>query len=133
MARSKGLDLIEVAPNATPPVCRILDYNKFRYDLEKKQRESRKKAKAGLLKELRFRPTIGKHDLEVKIQHIQEFLKEHDKVRVTVIFRGRENLHKDLGLKLLKKIEENLLQVAAVESPPKPDGNRIMMTFIPKR
>ena len=126
------MDLIEIAPQANPPVCKILDYSKFRYEQEKKVRESRKKQKAGLLKEVRFKPHIGAHDLDVKIKHIGEFLAAHDKVRITVIFRGREMQHRDLGMKLLGTIQERLAAVSSVEQAPVPDRNRLIMTLIPK-
>ncbi|MBI5631552.1 MAG: translation initiation factor IF-3 [Elusimicrobia bacterium] len=132
LARTRGLDLIEIAPQANPPVCKILDYSKFRYEQEKKVRESRKKQKAGLLKEVRFKPHIGAHDLEVKIKHISEFISQHDKVRIIVFFRGREMQHTDLGMKLLSTIQERLQAVASVEQAPIPDRNRLIMTLIPK-
>ena len=132
IARQRGMDLIEIAPQANPPVCKILDFSKFRYEQEKKAREARKKQKAGMLKEVRFRPNIGSHDLDVKLKHIQEFLAQHDKVRVTVVFRGRENAHKDLGVKLLKELEVKLAAVASVEGNMMGERNRIMITFIPK-
>lgn len=133
LARAKGLDLVEVAPKAVPPVCKMLLYSKFKYDQEKKEREQRKHQKSGLLKEVRFSPVIGSHDLEVKIKHAEEFLKEHDKVRFTVVFRGRQNQHKDLGFQLLKSIEERLAALASVEQQPTPDRNRLSMTLAPRR
>ena len=132
IARTRGLDLVEIAATANPPVCKILAYSKFKYEQDKKDRESRKKQKAGLLKELRFRPNIGAHDLGVKVRQIEEFLDAHDKVRITVVFRGREMQHRDLGMKLLMSIQEKLLQKAAVEQAPMPDRNRLVMTLIPK-
>jgi translation initiation factor IF-3 len=132
LARQRGLDLIEIAPMANPPVCKILDYSKYRYEQDKKVRESRKKQKAGLLKEVRFKPHIGAHDLEVKIKHIGEFIDAHDKVRITVVFRGREMQHRDLGMKLLDTIRDRLVEKAAVEQAPVPDRNRLVMTLIPR-
>lgn len=132
IARQRGLDLVEVAPNANPPVCKILPYSKYKYEKEKQERESRKKQKAGLLKELRFRPNIGQHDLDVKVKQIEEFIDAHDKVRITVVFRGREMQHRDLGFKLLMSIQEKLVEKAAVEQQPMPDRNRLVMTLIPK-
>lgn len=132
IARSKGLDLVEVAPKANPPVCKILAYSKFKYEQDKKQRESRKHQKAGLLKEVRVSPVIGAHDLEVKIKHAEEFLRAHDKVRFTVFFRGRQNAHKDIGLKLLRDVEARLSKVATVEQQPAQDRNRMTMTLAPK-
>lgn len=132
LARMRGLDLVEVAATATPPVCKVLPYSKYKYEQDKKERESRKKQKAGLLKELRFRPNIGQHDLDVKVKQIEEFIEAHDKVRITVVFRGREMQHRDLGFKLLMSIQEKLVDKAAVEQAPMPDRNRLVMTLIPK-
>jgi translation initiation factor IF-3 len=132
LARSRGLDLVEVAPNANPPVCKLLDFAKFKYEQEKKEREARKNQKAGILKEVRFSPVIGAHDLDVKVRHIQEFLKARDKVRVTVFFRGRQMQHQDLGLNLLKSIQERLAEIASVEQQPLKDRNRLFMTLTPK-
>jgi translation initiation factor IF-3 len=132
IARQKGFDLIEIAPQANPPVCKILDYSKYKYEQDKKVRESRRKQKAGLLKEVRFKPHIGMHDLEVKIKHISEFLAAHDKVRITVVFKGREMQHKDIGMKLLDLIRDRLVALAGVEQAPVPDRNRLVMTLIPK-
>lgn len=132
LARTRGLDLVEVAAQAQPPVCKVLPYSKYKYEQDKKERESRKKQKAGLLKELRFRPNIGKHDLDVKVRQIEEFIDAHDKVRITVVFRGREMQHRDLGFKLLMSIQQQLVEKAAVEQAPAPDRNRLVMTLIPK-
>jgi translation initiation factor IF-3 len=133
MAQAQSLDLVEVAPEAKPPVCKILAYSKFKYEQDKKLRESRKHQKAGLLKEVRFSPIIGSHDLDVKIRHATEFLKAHDKVRFTVFFRGRQNKHEDIGFRLLKSVEERLADIATVESRPVKDRNRMSMTLAPKR
>ncbi|PIR19672.1 MAG: translation initiation factor IF-3 [Elusimicrobia bacterium CG11_big_fil_rev_8_21_14_0_20_64_6] len=132
LAKMRGLDLVEVAAQATPPVCKVLPYSKYKYEQDKKEKESRKKQKAGLLKELRFRPNIGIHDLDVKVRQIEEFIDAHDKVRITVVFRGREMQHRDLGFKLLMSIQQRLVEKAAVEQAPMPDRNRLVMTLIPK-
>ena len=132
MAKQRGLDLVEIAASANPPVCKILAYSKFKYEQEKKEREARKKQKAGLLKELRFRPNIGQHDLDVKVKQIEGFIDAHDKVRITVVFRGREMQHRDLGFKLLMSIQEKLVAKASVEQAPMPDRNRLVMTLVPK-
>lgn len=132
IARTKGLDLIEIAPGANPPVCKILDYSKYMYEQERKNREARRKQKTGLLKEVRFSPVIGAHDLDVKLKRIEEFLKAHDKVRITVMFRGRQNQHKDLGVNLLKQVQERLVSIASVEGNPTTDRNRLFITLIPK-
>ncbi|MFH1726383.1 MAG: translation initiation factor IF-3 [Elusimicrobiota bacterium] len=133
LARTKSLDLVEVAPKATPPVCKLLLYSKFKYEQDKRQRESRKHQKAGLLKEVRFSPVIGQHDLDVKIKHAEEFLKAHDKVRFTVLFRGRQNQHKDIGHQLLRRVQERLAEIATVEQKPSQDRNRLIMTMSPKQ
>lgn len=132
IAKSKNMDLVEIAAQANPPVCKILEFSKFLYDQEKKERSARKKQKTGLLKEIRFSPVIGVHDLDVKVRHAEEFLKERDKVRLTVVFRGRQMQHRDLGLKLLMSIQEKLQAVAVVEQAPLPDRNRLVMTLAPK-
>ena len=132
-AKSKSLDLVEVAPKGVPPVCKLLLFSKFKYDQEKKEREARKHQKSGMLKEVRFSPVIGAHDLDVKVRHAEEFLKEHDKVRFTVVFRGRQNQHKDLGFQLLKSVEARLSVLATVEQQPTPDKNRLSMTLAPRR
>jgi len=132
IARAKSLDLVEVAPMAKPPVCKLLEYSKYKYEQEKKKREAKKHQKAGLLKEVRFSPVIGQHDLDVKIGHAEKFLKENDKVRFTVFFRGRQNQHKDIGMALLKSVTERLAEIATVEQRPTTDRNRMMMTLAPK-
>ena len=132
VARTRGMDLIEIAPQANPPVCKILDYSKYLYEKERKDREARKKQKAGLLKEVRLSPVIGVHDLDVKLKHVEEFLKAHDKVRITVVFRGRQNQHKDLGMNLLKSVQARLAEIATVEQAPTADHNRLYMMLTPK-
>jgi len=132
IAKIKKLDLVEVAPQASPPVCKLLLYSKYKYEQEKKQREARKHQKAGLLKEVRLSPIIGQHDLEVKIRQAETFLKSRDKVRFTVRFRGRQNAHKDIGLRLLEAVIKRLGELAVVEQKPTTDRNRMMMTMAPK-
>jgi len=132
IAKSKNMDLVEIAAQANPPVCKILEYSKFLYDQEKKERTARRKQKTGLLKEIRFSPVIGAHDLDVKLRHAEEFLKERDKVRLTVVFRGRQMQHRDLGMKLLMAVQEKLGAIATVEQAPMPDRNRLVMTLAPK-
>lgn len=132
MARSKGLDLIEIAPMAAPPVCKILDHSKYLYEKERQAREARKKQKAGLLKEVRLSPVIGAHDLDVKLKHASEFLRQNDKVRITVVFRGRQNQHKELGSTLLASVRERLGEVAIAEGSVTLDRNRMFLMLIPK-
>lgn len=127
------MDLIEIAAAANPPVCKILDFSKFKYEQEKKLKEARKKQKSGMLKEIRMRPSIGVHDLDVKLRHVEEFLKEHDKVRITVVFRGRENQHKDIGFKVLMEIQAKLAPLASAEGRPTTEGNRMSIMLVPKK
>jgi len=132
LARQRELDLVEVSPNADPPVCKILDYSKYVYEQNKKQKEAKKKQKSSVLKEVRLRSRIASHDLEVKVKHAEEFLKKKEKVRVTVMFFGRENQHKDLGEKMLKDIQQRLSPVADAEGTVQKLGNRMSLTFLPK-
>lgn len=131
MAKGAGLDLVEISPDANPPVCKVMDYSKFLYDKEKQDRENRKKQKAGQLKEIRLNPRIASHDLQTKVKHIEEFLKEHNKVRVTVVFRGRENQHRNLGEEILMAIKDNLSSVGTIEGKPSLMGNRMSIMLAP--
>ena len=131
MARGANLDLVEISPMANPPVCKVMDFNKFLYEKEKQERENRKKQKAGALKEIRLNPRIASHDLETKVKHIEEFLKEHNKVRVTVVFHGRENQHRNLGEEILMSIKDNLSGVGIVEGRPQLMGNRMSIMLAP--
>ncbi len=131
IARERGLDLVEVAPTAVPPVCRLLDYGKFKYEQTKKEREARKHQKVITLKEMRLRPKIGGHDLEVKIHQVEDFLKAGDKVKVAVIFRGREITHADLGRAILQKVAADLKAVAVVERAPLMEGKNLSLILSP--
>lgn len=131
MARGANLDLVEISPGANPPVCKVMDFSKFLYEKEKQDRENRKKQKAGVLKEIRLNPRIASHDLQTKVKHIEEFLKEHNKVRVTVVFRGRENQHRNLGEEILMSIRDNLAGVGIVEGKPQLMGNRMSIMLAP--
>jgi len=131
MARGANLDLVEISPGANPPVCKVMDFSKFLYEKEKQDRENRKKQKAGVLKEIRLNPRIASADLHTKIRHIEEFLKEHNKVRVTVVFRGRENQHRNLGEEILMAIKDNLSSVGIVEGRPSMMGNRMSIMLAP--
>lgn len=132
-AREAGLDLVEVASQANPPVCRLLDYGKYRYEQEKKERQSRRSQRAGLLRELRIRPKIKEHDLESKARLVQRLLAEGDKVRVSVVFRGREITHPDLGWKLLQKLAQEMKGIALVEKMPGMEGNMLTTIFSPAK
>jgi translation initiation factor IF-3 len=131
MARGANLDLVEISPQANPPVCKVMDFNKYLYEKEKQERDNRKKQKAGVLKEIRLNPRIASADLHTKIRHIEEFLKEHNKVRVTVVFRGRENQHRNLGEEILMSIKDNLSSVGIVEGRPSMMGNRMSIMLAP--
>lgn len=127
-----GLDLVEVAPTARPPVCRIMDYGKWRYQQQKKEDKARASARAGQLKELKFKTVkIGDHDLMIKVNHAKEFLKEGNKVQFTLQFRGREMAHVDLGRDIFKKIKEELWAVAKIERDAKMEGRRMTMVMQP--
>jgi translation initiation factor IF-3 len=132
MAREAGMDLVEVAPTARPPVCRIMDYGKWRYQQQKKEDKSRASSRAGQLKELKMRTVkIGDHDLQIKINHAREFLKEGNKVQFTLQFRGREVTHMDLGRALLNKVKAELQPVAKVERDTKLEGRRMILVLQP--
>ena len=128
-AKSYGLDLIEVAPTANPPVCRIADFGKFKYELTKKEKES--KHSATKIKEIKFRVKIGSHDYETKLRHAEEFLDKGNKLKMVLQFRGRENAHKDLGMAMMHKIIKDLETMAAVDMPPKLVGRAVGMTMSP--
>ncbi|HEY8190882.1 MAG TPA: translation initiation factor IF-3 [Alphaproteobacteria bacterium] len=131
MADEAGLDLVEISPNAEPPVCKILDYGKFKYEAQKKAAEARKKQKVIDIKEIKLRPTIEEHDYQVKLRNARRFLEEGDKVKVTLRFRGREMAHLDLGMKVLNKMKEDLADISKVELYPRMEGRQAMMVVVP--
>ena len=132
MARNTGLDLVEVAPSERPPVCRIMDHGKFKYDQKKRKNKSKAQAHHGRTKEIRIRPKTGQHDIDFKINHAREFLEHKDKVTVSVIFRGRELAHIDEGRRVLNNFISELDDIAKVEMPPSQHGRRIVCILIPK-
>ncbi|MDE5580799.1 MAG: translation initiation factor IF-3 [Treponemataceae bacterium] len=132
MARERDLDLVEVAPNANPPVCKILDFGRYRFEQEKKLRDSKKKQKVLKLKEIRMQPKIGPGDLDTKAKHIQEFLDEGDKVKVTIRFRGRELAHTELGFDVLKEVLKRLTSAYVIEKPASMEGKFMSMTISAK-
>lgn len=132
MARAAGLDLVEIAPNANPPVCKIMDFSKYLYEKEKQERENRKKQRENVLKEIRINPRIASNDLETKIRHMEEFLKKGDKVRVTVVFHGREAQHKELGEEILNKVKERLAPISDIDGKMTFVSNRMSIMFKPK-
>ncbi len=133
VAEDAGLDLVEVAPQADPPVCRIMDYGKFRFEQSKKLQAARKKQKQIQVKEIKFRPGTGESDYQIKLRNLIRFLEDGDKAKVTVRFRGREMAHKELGMELLKRVERDLEEYAVVEQHPKMEGRQMVMVLAPKK
>ena len=131
MAEEVGLDLVEISPNANPPVCKIMDFGKFKYEQQKKAAEAKKKQKIIEIKEVKFRPNIDSHDYDVKMRNVTRFLEDGDKVKVTLRFRGREMAHQELGRDLLKKISEDTVDLGKVESMPKMEGRQMIMVIAP--
>lgn len=133
IAYEKELDLVEMVPNANPPVCKIIDFNKYRYEQEQKLKHDRKKSKVGQVKEIRFRPNISLHDLDVKINHIREFILEKYRVKITVQFSGREMQHNEKGYELFKIIKEKLFDIAEFTEQPNFERNRLITILGPKK
>jgi translation initiation factor IF-3 len=131
MAQENGFDLVEVSPLAKPPVCKIMDYGKFKYTEKKQQNEAKKKQVVVQLKEIKLRPRTEEHDYEVKIKKIREFLEESNKARVTVMFRGREITHRELGQKVLERVVTDLKEVAVIEAAPRMEGRQMFMILAP--
>ena len=132
LAQEQGLDLVEVAPTARPPVCRIMDFGKYKYEQSKREREARKKQHIINIKEVKLRPNIEEHDFQVKARNAIRFLSDGDKVKVTIMFRGREIAHADLGARLCKRMADQLADLASVEKPPKVEGRNMTMILTPK-
>jgi len=132
MATEVGLDLVEVSPNAEPPVCKILDYGKYKYEIQKKKNEARKKQKVIDVKEIKLRPSIDDNDYGVKMRAMRKFIEEGDKVKVTLRFRGREMAHQELGAKVLDRVREELDDLAKVEQLPKMEGRQMVMVIAPR-
>jgi translation initiation factor IF-3 len=133
IAEKQGLDLIEVSPNATPPVCRLMDYGKYKYQRSKKQHEAKKNQKIVHLKEIKLRPKTEKHDLDFKLNNALRFLEDGNKVKVIVIFRGREMTHRDIGIALLEKFSECIGEKGVVEQPLKEEGRSISLILAPSK
>tara|TARA_B100000214_G_scaffold350711_1_gene304595 strand:- start:1069 stop:1491 length:423 start_codon:yes stop_codon:yes gene_type:complete len=131
-AEAQGLDLVEVSPNTDPPVCKILDYGKFKYEAQKKKNEAKKKQKIIEVKEIKLRPNIDEHDYQVKMRNVQKFLDEGDKVKVTMRFRGREMAHQELGVNVLNRVRDDTENVAKIEAFPKLEGRQMIMVIAPK-
>ncbi len=133
LARERGLDLVEVAANADPPVCRIIDYGKFQYEAKKKAGEAKKKQVVINVKEIKFRPGTDEHDYSYRMKHAREWLQGGDKVKATIWFRGREMTHRELGARILEKLEADLADVGEVEARPRMEGNQMFIILAPKR
>lgn len=131
-AAESGLDLLEVSPNAEPPVCKIIDYGKYRYEQQKKANAARKKQKVISLKELKMRPTIEEHDYQVKLRNARKFLDNGDKVKFSMRFRGREMAHQDVGMEVFKRIKEELAELIKIETHPKMEGRQMIMIVAPE-
>jgi len=131
IARSRELDLVEVAPNADPPVCRLMDFKRFEYEQQQRRKESRRKATQVVIKEMKFRPKIDVHDYTTKMRHVERFLAEGNKVKLTIMFRGREMAHPELGLRILERIADEVSGIAMVESAPRQDGRNMTMVLHP--
>ncbi|MCU1426974.1 MAG: bacterial translation initiation factor 3 (bIF-3) [Actinomycetia bacterium] len=133
IAREEGLDLVEVASTADPPVCRIMDHGKWKYEQDQRRKESRKKASNVVIKEMKFRPKIDSHDYDTKMKHVERFLAEGSKVKLTIMFRGREMAHPELGRRILEKVAERVADLAMVESAPRQDGRNMTMVLNPTK
>jgi translation initiation factor IF-3 len=133
IARSRGMDLVEVAPNADPPVCRIIDYGKYQYEQKKKAHEAKKKQVVITVKEIKFRPGTDDHDYQYRVKHAREWLQDGDKVKATIWFRGREMAHRNLGARILERVEQDLADIGDVEQRPKMEGNQMFLIIAPKR
>ena len=131
-AEEVGLDLVEVSPGAEPPVCKVLDYGKYKYEAQKKKNEARKKQKTVDVKEIKLRPNIDEHDYEVKMRNARRFIGDGDKVKVTLRFRGREMAHQELGMNVLVRVREELDEMAKVEQMPKMEGRQMVMVLAPR-
>jgi len=131
-AQEAGLDLVEISPNATPPVCKLLDFGKYKYQEQKKAAEARKKQKVVEVKEIKFRPMIDDHDYDVKMRSMKRFFEEGDKVKVTLRFRGREMAHQELGVKLLDRVKDDTIKIAKIEMEARFEGRQMVMVLAPR-
>ena len=133
LAKEAGLDLVEVAATADPPVCRVMDYGKFKYETQKKKQEAKKRQTVVQIKEIKVRPKTDDHDYETKLRHIRRFLEDGDRCKVTVFFRGREIVHKDRGISILERVVQDLADVAKVDQEPRAEGRTLQMLLVPKK
>ncbi len=133
MAEDDGLDLVEIAPNAAPPVCKIIDYGKFRYDQTKREKESKKASHQIKVKEVKVKPNIDEHDLQTKLRHARDFLEKGNKVKVTCMFRGREMMHREIGERVIRKVIDDLQEIAVAESPLQMFGRFLTVVLAPQK
>ena len=133
LAEEAGLDLVEISPNASPPVCKVMDFGKYKYEQQKREADARRKQKTIDIKEIKFRPNTDTHDYEVKMKSVVKFLGNGDKVKITMRFRGREMAHQQLGLELLNRVENDLVDIGKVENMPKLEGRQMVMLIGPAR
>ena len=133
MAEDEGLDLVEIQPNADPPVCKIMDFGKFKFELQKKANEAKKKTKQVEIKEVKFRPVTDEGDYQIKLRNLRRFLEEGDKGKVTLRFRGREITHQEIGMRLLERVRDDLTDCSVVENMPKLEGRQMIMVLGPKK
>jgi translation initiation factor IF-3 len=131
MALDRGLDLVEISPNAKPPVCRLMDYGKFRYEQSRKERDQRKRQHQNAVKEIKFRPNVGDHDYETKVAHLRKFLEKGHKVKVSLTFRGRENAHRELGFAVVERVIEDCKDISNVDMAPKRVGRMVVAMLSP--
>lgn len=132
-AKEAGMDLVEVASTAEPPVCRIMDYGKFKYETQKKKQEAKKRQTVVQIKEIKVRPKTDDHDYETKVRHIRRFIEEGDRCKVTVFFRGREIVHKDRGLSILERVVQDTIDIAKVDQEPRAEGRTLQMLLVPRK
>lgn len=131
-AEKAGLDLVEIAPQSEPPVCKILDFGKFKYEIKKKSSGAKKKQRVVAIKEIKLRITIGEHDLQVKLRHIRGFIADGDKVKVSLKFRGREITHNELGLALMRRVQTEVADIAKADNEPRIEGSQVVMSLVAK-
>ena len=133
LANEYGIDLVEISPTAKPPLCRIMDFGKYKYDQEKKKKEQKKHQVQTKLKEVKFRVNVGDHDYDTKMRNLRKFIEHGDRVKVSLMFRGRENAHRELGFELMKRVTADIAEVATVEQAPRLHGRNIFMMVVPKK
>jgi translation initiation factor IF-3 len=132
IAKDRGYDLVEIAPNADPPVCKIIDFGKFKYQLNKKSQEAKKKQTVIQVKEIKLRPKTDVHDIDVKVNHIKRFIEDKNKVKITVVYRGRELAHQEIGYRVMEEVMNRISDIVKIETPPKMEGRNLFAIVAPK-